>query len=239
MGKEEAWNTFGEWLTGEPDCLLPCWAHITPGKTSWHEAVNILSPIITASEITQDFTCLQGTCSRFDWQFSHLYTPQDFTPPVYGTVVGDETGQVLSLSIHTHTSEMPIMLDHILKQYGFPEKVLIETSNYDDPDEIFYLDMILTFPEYNFILRYNRVARIEENSIVGCGDPVVSSLFLLPEETTIGDTEQILTIVFGEQETYPTFQKMESVSNWTIETFYYYYIKYPTACLSSPLSSWP
>jgi hypothetical protein len=230
LEKEQAWNTLTEWLEGDPECLLPCWGGIMPGHTSWSEAIQIISPITSASEISD---------RRFDWQFNHLYTPQDTEPPVFGTVIGDETGQVASLSYSTHTSEMPILLDLILEQYGFPKEVLIETSNYEDPEETFFLDMILTFPMYNFILQYHREAGIEDNKIVACGDPVLSSLHILQGDGRDWDTEQILNIVYGAQETPPNVQEMEAVSDWDIESFYYYYLKYPTGCFSTPLSSWP
>ena len=105
-------------------------------------------------------------------------------------------------------------------------------------EEIYNLDMILSFPANKFTLRYIREAEVQENNIVACGEPILTSLHIVDDADNTWSFEKVLEIVFGVGENETGYKELEVVSNLSVESFYYYFIKYPTACFSTPLSNW-
>jgi len=234
---EEAKEVFGQWMLGEPDCLLPCWAGIVPGETTWDEAIRLVSPVTEIAKIFVEYNCLGGLCNGFDWELTQLQAGQGVFIPVSGSVDTGGGEEVAKISVNTRTPEVSVGLGMILETYGFPEKILVKVTD-SSTEEVYNLDMILSFPAHSFALRYIRDAQIQENNIVACGEPTLTSLHIVDDEENSWSFEKILGIVFGAGENETGYQDLEVVSNLSVESFYYYFIKYPTACFSTPLSNW-
>ncbi|MCB2178484.1 hypothetical protein KQH61_03625 [bacterium] len=237
---EEAQDVFRKWLEGEPDCLLPCWAGIVPGETTWNEALDILEPVTTIWSIVEDYECSGGKCNGFDWKFMHLSNLPSTRSPIYGSVDTNGEDEVYSISIQiNHTSEMQIPLEQILQQYGVPDRLLVHTPrNYIDKEYIGW--MILYYSENNFIIQYGRTAVMGSDYITSCGEITSTQVDIVFEgNEVVWDTEKILDIVWRNPEYYLLYKDIEDVTDFTIESFHDYYIEHPGSCWSSPISSWP
>lgn len=234
---EEAKEVFGQWMTGEPDCLLPCWAGIVPGETTWDEAIRLISPVTEIAKVFVEYNCLGGLCNGFDWELPNVQADQGVFIPVSGSVDTGGGEAVAKISVNTRTTDVSIGLGMILETYGFPEKILVKVTD-SGTEEIYTLDMILSFPANQFTLRYIREAEVQENNIVACGEPILTSLHIVDDEENSWSFEKVLEIVYGVGENETGYKELEVVSNLSVESFYYYFIKYPTACFSTPLSDW-
>src|SRR5688572_21075132 len=57
------------WMQGVFDCLLPCWGGITPGKTTWQEARQLLEQMsgFWTVNISENISCEFGGCNGIGW----------------------------------------------------------------------------------------------------------------------------------------------------------------------------
>ena len=225
---------FKEWLAGSPECHLPCWAGITPGETTWQEALYIVSSTLEIYRIYENHMCSNGPCNGFTWVYP-------FLPGIHGTIGTKGDNPVYSLRIIVEQSFDEISLDTFLSANGPPEKVYISTQTLFMSGETLPFDIVLAYPEKKFVIRFFRFARIQGDNIVSCGRIEATYLSLEWDEEGAWAEDRIKTATYsgGDKEIAYFLQDIEDVTDMTIEEFYDTLKADGDACISTPREYWP
>lgn len=222
---------FAEWLQGSEECRMPCWAGITPGETTWEEARWMIESVLRVSGIVENHEYLGDVFSGFSWGFPYAYHEH----VVYGEILEENSDTVTYISARIGTSEYQMPIDQIFLEYGLPEKILIRAAYYPIDD---YADhwIILSYPNYNFVIRYMRLAWRHGEGFWSCGGVNYTDLRIDYELDPVWDDNAILTMI-GERyltesgyELFPRVDSLEDVTEFTIESFVELFLKDSSAC---------
>jgi len=76
LSPSDASEMLMQWMSGTTDCLLPCWAGVLPGTTSWHDALYKLRAVLSL-ENPSSHGCRFGQCDVLYWTFSKHHDNRD------------------------------------------------------------------------------------------------------------------------------------------------------------------
>jgi hypothetical protein len=231
----DADQQFRSWMHGAPDCLFPCWAGITPGKTLWEEAIHLLAPVIDLRTTNELSRCRFGECKTLSWDFQiqnnlfygEIYSKDDIIYSIY--LEGDQATKELNLQ-------------NIFDIYGVPEKVFIITSPRGiagDPPMFF---LYVLYPNHNFVIKQIWEAQVNEKNIRACGNPENFSLGIAAIDESQWTNDEIYQtgVQSGAGSTNSDkLQPLEDVTNMSIESFYKKILNNdPSFCIVTPLKYW-
>lgn len=107
-------------LESNGDCRLPCWWGITPGKTTWVEARQLLEKVslfMSKPEMTKSFSV------DLQVQLPYPYTLQKYMEHSYYV----ENGIVEYIDVFNYDLAPNYSLPNLLKSYGQPDEIWIRT----------------------------------------------------------------------------------------------------------------
>jgi hypothetical protein len=229
-------QTLYEWLEGTEECRLPCWAGIIPGKTTWEGAKQLLEStrgfLNLSSYLEQD--CVFGKCNEIAWSL-------DLDPHGYVYSIFPEN-KIHTIVVETFTPEFlkHISLQKVLNNYGKPTIILFSTEpdlpNYDS------LELILVYPERQFIIKYAKYAEITKEKVESCGKDSYIKLVILDNREQLKSLEIVANLVDGNIYDMDLWQKwhksVEEAMGLTIDEFYETYSKENAPCITTPTKIW-
>jgi acylphosphatase len=206
--------------------LLPCWGGITPGKTSWQEANQILESVITILDIDENHQCTFGPCKVIIWRSRSGSDP-------HGSVKS-QNDTIAEIVLQGYPPSPVMRLDKILTQYGQPEKVFIVTN----PVSI-TMDITLAYPNHGFIIMFRWDQSISHENIVGCIQERWVYLSVNQITETWSDS-YIKNKLYGSGDIKEVdFRPLESVTNMSIEQFYEKFKNIDgSECIVAPIRIW-
>src|SRR5688500_19626003 len=136
------------WLQGVFDCLLPCWGDITPGKTRWPEARQILEQMsgFATVNISENINCDFGPCNGVGWS---LY-PETVAEGRTFTNVPENTLHTITINMQYDGTEKinflrSVQLQDVFRWYGAPPILLFKVET--DLAENRFMEIVLVYPE--------------------------------------------------------------------------------------------
>lgn len=222
---------FRKWLLGTPDCVLPCWGGVEPGKTGWNEARDTLKAVIPVHSSVDTF-CRFGKCSASYWD----YSMEDGTQ-FDGILFGKDDVLYSFYLDGEYTSEMD--LKRLFGTYGKPDQIFIRATGavVGDPP---VFEVAILYPK--FIVRYRWWADVKNNNIVACGQPNLFFLGIVAIDENQWTAEEI--DANGDQSTYSGsgrgFEPLSDVTDLTVADYYQKVMQNNSEiCLSTPSKYWP
>lgn len=231
----DADRQFLSWMHGSPDCQFPCWAEITPGETSWEEAIHLLAPVIDLQTTNDSTRCRFDECSILSWDH------ESGDDPFYGEIYSKDD-IVYSISIEGDQVVQDLSLESVLEKHGIPENAFIVTSPYGlagDPPMFF---LYLLFAKSKFVIEYIWEAQITSESILACGRPEGFSLGIVAIGEDQWDRDEIYRT--GSQlDVFTTrseeLRPIEDVTAMTAQGLYWEILENdPSFCIVTPLEHW-
>ena len=223
-------------MHGTPDCQLPCWAGITPGVTTWEEAIHLLTPVIELHITKDELRCRFGECKNFTWQYQ--INNNLFSGGMY-----NKENIIYSIFIGGNQPSEELSLQEVFQKYGTPKNVLIIASPHGlsgDPP-MFYLYAL--YPDHSFVIKQRWQAQVSDKNIKACGKPESVTLGIVAiDEDQWNDNEIYQT---GHQLDISTtmsdkLRPIEDVTNMNVESFYNQILKNdPSFCIVTPVEYWP
>ena len=228
------------WLQGTDDCLLPCWAEITPGQTSWEGARQLLEPMsgFSTVNITEDTVCGFGKCNGIGWSLF----PQTSADGGFYSKLPENTIHLMIINIQDAGLQKTNLLETanlemILSLYGVPSMLLVFTEP-DLPGQIF-LELTLVYPERQFIIRYSRYAKLDNENVVSCGPDSYMKLIVLDNPEQLMSLSSLANAAETKDLHFDTWHKsLEEATGMTTNEFYEIFKEANAPCITTPISVW-
>jgi hypothetical protein len=112
-------------LTGDP-CAPPCWYHLTPGKSTEEDVLEILHDLPYANQDTIEVQSRAGFPGEKLIYWRSLASDKDDSRT--GTVALDDEGQILFIS---YSPDYPLSLGKMIELFDVPDKVFVLYLGYD------------------------------------------------------------------------------------------------------------
>jgi len=232
----EGVQSLATWLQATTDCLLPCWAGITPQKTTWSEAQQIIQRLTSIADVKTFLNrpCPFGICNYAVWSsISNSNTYGSF----YSRDFEENKIQFMQLQIGDPALTNAISLQRALSLYGKPALVLLSTDP-DQPGQK-YLELILVYPERQFLIRYAHYAEINNKSIQSCGQASIVELVVVNNPYQLESLDAIAHA--PETESFKVdlqYKSIKEAAGMSIDKFYETYRKANTPCIFTPVEIW-
>ena len=162
-------------LISEEPCAAPCWRNITPGETSWNDALDIIENDETLSDLdtrtNEDTGQIGATWAQVDGANCCQMFSQD--------------GETVELLVAQTTPD--IAFQEVLDKYGEPEYIIGDTVTSDQAlVSVYYPDV----PMLVYVYAAGEEAEIQgENEVVGFAytTPDLMELLLVTSDLHIWD----------------------------------------------------
>lgn len=235
VSKDNGLQLLYQWLEGIDECLLPCWASITPGKTSWNEARHWVEPIsgIAKLRVFLNESCNFGTCNEISWSLS---SPNDGHGYIYSQLPENKIHAIM-VEITDPVLTEALALHSILTKYGKPEILLFSTEP-DLPGDLF-LELIVVYPKNQFIMRYSKYAELSDKDVISCENDSYIELIILDNQEQLASLNSIANAVETKELNVDVWHKpVEEAMGITLDEFYEIYRESEAPCITTPISIW-
>lgn len=221
-------------LKNNGGCRLPCWWGIIPGKTTWEEARQFLSTFATS--------IVQGSFSQTIIEkiphFSTNYSIHYKIPgiPDGGAVLISLTdGIVSTIAFGSTSTSESFRLSQLLSKYGKPGKIFVETYQ-NLPYNPLPFTLVLYYPEFHFLARFETYAQKEGSFLIGCPKMVNPYLVLWSADRNVSDLD-IQNWAFGEDSS--LVKELKDVTNLSEDEFYRIFRDSESIdCIKTPVEYW-
>lgn len=258
---EDARKRLLELLATNEDCRLPCLWGITPGKSNYHEARNILMPLssIAIPELTS-FEPLNGILGatittlyiegdlNLNASISYnVYGDDDIINNVYFEVLEEDLGKKdeYGNQIKTPIYDSPTFgkrveyysLSHVLSEQGIPDSVMIYIPRVEGyPIVAGVLDAALLYPEQGIWVNYEMSMDNNGNNIKGCPANAHIEMQLYPS----GNPESFFSLLEKTdwERTKGGYKPLEEVTSMSLEQFYETFRNPTDQCIETPTNLW-
>lgn len=221
-----------ELLINNSNCRLPCWWGITPGKTTWNEALLFLNPLI--KRIGEPTVAPSGL-TRVTFQLpvqKELGTLDQTYYVRNNTVVG--------INAYVFDWSPFLYLSNILTEYGPPDGVFITTYRYDENGRRPYIVYVI-YEKLGMLLLYSggEPKNLADN-VENCFDNLYAPfVFIWSVEDEPLSESQIKDRYFS-SEGMPYPISLEKSAGMSVNTFYAKFKKPSDAnCLVTSAELWP
>lgn len=220
------------WLTVNQNCLFPCWGGITPELTTWQEAKQLLRSTVDIKQLAENITCTFGPCNDIEWVSRNQLG-------IRGGLSSKSDNLVYWMIIDGNKPIPGYRLDRVLSEYGIPEKVFIHTNTFllgpDNPS----LEITLSFPAYQTIIRYTWKAKIVRENVVGCIQDGLIHLDIKPTPRPWAD-DYIKNEIYGTTDiSFSLVRPIEEVTEIDTKDFYEEFNTINgNECISTPSKYW-
>ena len=221
-------------------CSLPCWWGIEPGKTTWEEALAILSPL--AMEIFPPWP-LGGNSPSLASRIAYdILIP--VSPDIYPVrldhryVVQDDVVQKIELEMGKVAR---YQLSKILNDLGQPYDVWISTYSMALEGSLPFSAM-LYYPQQAVLVHFASEAEVEGDFVVGCPqDAPAFNLVLWRVEKQYKSFDAVVndTLWLGSFNDW-NYQRLENVTDIDPASFFETFkVAGNTTCIKSKAEHWP
>jgi hypothetical protein len=257
---DEAAKRWVDLLSNNGGCLLPCLWGITPGRSTEQEALAILVPLESISELG-GFAPGNGSLSLYyiedDLQINtstaYLSNNQTvsrivFKARILKKIIASNGEPGFSSVFDASPLGKYIkdyMLPSILSQLGVPTSVVISTlANPPSPTADGGFDIVVIYPELGVLAHYKTQRQLVGMMIQGCftnNSPVELELFPLGDSASF--SEELASTSWagfwpGPVDT-PYWKPLEKATDLSIEEFYDMFRKSAGECILTPATLWP
>jgi hypothetical protein len=229
------------WIQGTFDCLLPCWGGITPGKTTWPEARQVIEQMSgsAAVNVSENMNCGFGACNGIGWSlypntvaegFFYTKLPEDIVHFIHIDIQNEGNSKKVNLVRN-------ISLQDVFRWYGEPPMMLFNVET--DVAENRFMELILVYPQRQFLIRYMKMTELVENKITNCGQDHEVEIFILDNKEQLSSFATITGAV--ETRDLPIdshYKKVEEATGQSMHSFYVTYSTIKDACISTPAEMW-
>lgn len=232
LNSEQALLEVSNLLSANPDgCQLPCFWHVTPGKTSWDEASNILRSF-------SDRDYVNGNEDKFLAEYFYTVPNDDWWQDVR-LFIRDDTVE----SIETKNIDSILYsLINVLDVYGSPDEVWIMTfrsASYSQDNTVPFM-VFLLYSKFQFIVSYELIdGAVANDQVMGCvsGDPSIY-IWSSQDLIEIQDILEYFNYYFPDQIYLRLSDATEGKLN---ENDFYSLFRNPNneACINTPADFWP
>ena len=230
------------WLQGVFDCLLPCWGGITPGKTRWQEARQILEQMsgFATVNISENISCDFGACNGVGWS---LY-PDTVAEGKFYTKLPENIIHSININIQNEGNAQKINLlrniglQDVFLWYGAPPILLfnVETDRADNR----FMELILIYPERQFVIKYIKATELVNDKIVNCGRDERIELIILDNKEQLLSLDAINNAVeIRDLHLDARYKTVEEATGLSMNSFYEAISASSDFCISTPVNVWP
>jgi hypothetical protein len=233
LTQNDAMQMLSAWFAGADSCRLPCWAGITPRRANWEEAVHILSPLQQAVKLRAESNvdCVYGKCSFISWS----RTPDE--RGILSSIYPENIIDYIMLETIEPSHMTLLSLQNILSIYGEPA-ILLFSIDPDQPGQKF-LELLLVYPEKQFLIKYSKYAELNGDHIESCGEDSYIKLVVLDNSKQLMSLDAIANAVETKDFHVDIWHKSAEESiGMTIDEFYRIYKELDAPCIITPISVW-
>jgi hypothetical protein len=163
---EDAQTQVGRLMQTNNHCQLPCWWGITPGRTTWKDAVNILAPLAAANieaDIKQDPAIISVTI--------HAPTPEHGAALLQN--YGIAGGVVERIDVYNFDFAPFTYFKQFVQEHGIPDEIYLR--GYQDVG----FEIALFYPEKGILAVYSHTAEPNGKNLKACFDGAESPYLYL------------------------------------------------------------
>jgi len=252
---EDARASLLDLLANNNNCRLPCLWGISPGKSMYQEAKEILLPLSSISDFTV-FSNRQGaidpiyltddlmiyTTVRFiTYPDTNIVSHLAFDARALREKKGEKGSENVFDSTFLGEKLRLFMLPQILTEYGVPSSVMLFTlaevplSN-RGPGMNF--NILLLYPDQGFLVHYTTEMRVLGKNVVGCPVNAHVELELFPSGN--GDNFLELLAPTNWPDTIKNeYKPLEKATSLSLDEFYRTFRQPTDVCLETPANLWP
>jgi len=229
------------WIQGTFECLLPCWARIIPGKTSWQEARQIVEQLsgFARVNISENLSCEFGGCNGIAWS---LY-PSTIAEGAFYTKLPENAVHLIKINIQNEGNAQKINLlrniglQEVFRWYGLPPIFLLTVET--DVAEDRFMRLILVYPERQSIIRYTKQTEHLDNKIVNCGQDHQIEMIILDNKEQLASLDAINNAVeTRDLHIDNRYKPVEEATGMTPNSFYAAVSGSKDFCISTPVEMW-
>jgi hypothetical protein len=232
--KDEGQKLVQELLENNGGCKLPCWWGITPGKTTWAEAREILEKVslfIGGKESSKEFYANVSV---------YLPYPYDFAPYM-GHLYGMKNGVVDYIRVYNFDVAPNYRLSNFLKTYGQPTEIWMRTYSKDEIDiQPFLLDLF--YQDNGILIEYSTGDPLKEidGKLQNCQITEMDSPFIHLWSPKIQNLSFQDAKKFIDTMSLPEPKSLLEATGMDVKTFYETFQNPETdVCLETPKNLWP
>ena|GEM_PF-2792447 len=234
-------ETLRIWIHGTFECLLPCWGGITPGKTSWQEARQIVEQLSGFSQvnISENLSCDFGRCNGIAWS---LY-PITVAEGAFYTKFPENVVHLIEINIQNEGKAQKINLvrnfglQEVFRWYGLPPIFLLTVET--DVAEDRFMRLILVYPERQSIIRYTKQTEIIDNKVVNCGQDHQIEMIILDNKEQLASLDAIVNAVETRNlHINSSYKTVEEATGVTPNSLYNAISGSGDFCISTPVEMW-
>jgi hypothetical protein len=252
---EDANLRLQELLDNNGGCLLPCLWGITPGLNSSKDAMNILKPLKSISDLTyfdpwNGTIAIQNNVGELKISTSIAYLTNSDNEIInrisfdswVNKKMTEETGVVGVFDSNVFGEQLnQYILPQVLSTYGRPSSVMITTLAEPPPKErggdIGYFRIILIYPDLGIMVNYITDIHVVGENVVGCPANAHIKLELYPSGQ--GDTFINNLDPSWQEDIQNNYKPLEEVTSLSIDEFYQLFRQPTEECLVTPSILWP
>ena len=230
------------WMQGVFDCLLPCWGGITPGKTTWQEARQLVEQMsgFSAVNVSENISCDFGECNGIGWS---LY-PATVAEGSFYTKLPENIAHLIHINVQNEGNAQKINLlrniglQDVFRWYGAPPMLLfnVETNLAENR----FMELILVYPERQFVIKYTKNTELIEDQIVNCGQDHQIELIILDNKEQLMSLDSVANAVeTRDLHLDSRYKTVEEATGLTLNSFYEAINAFNDFCISTPVNIWP
>ena len=229
------------WINGAFDCLLPCWAGSTPGKTTWPEARQVIEQVsgFATVHVSENISCEFGGCNGIAWSLF----PNTLAEGVFYTNYPDNNIHLIHINIQNKGNAEKINLlrniglQEVFNWYGLPPIFLLTVET--DHAENRFMELILVYPERRSIIKYIKNTELIDGKVTNCGPDQQIEFIILDNMEQLVSLDAIANAVETRglhiDDRYKPVAEATGISP---NTFFETFSTVRNACISTPVEMW-
>jgi len=229
LNAENARKLLDDLLENNAGCRLPCFWSITPGKTTWQEAINFL----------ETFTMILGindTSKELRYTYFQIPFPKDMGTISHTYVF--KLGIVFEIRAYNGDLAPAFFLPEFLKTYGQPGEILIRTFREEEMNSRpFLLDLF--YPDQGILMEYSggNVQDLGDqlkNCMEGMNSPFIY-LWSPDQKMTFDEAKK----KFLDTKSLPEPIPLKEATGMDVKTFFESFENSGSVCIETLKELWP
>lgn len=177
--------------------------------------------------------CIFGKCNWISWSLLNLADGHGYIDGKYQ----ENKVNFIQLEISESDLVKSLSLEYVLRQYGKPTLLFFSTEP-DLPGELF-LELILVYPDQQFVIKYSKYAKLSNNEVVSCGQDSYIELIILDNKEQLISVDSLANAVETEHLHIDVWHKsVEESLGMNMDTFYETFSKENAPCITTPINVW-
>lgn len=208
------------------NCQLPCWWGITPGKTLWQDALEILAPVSTLYFDTDMKMNLSTIAVR-------VQAPTDEHGNVLFQNYVVKNDVVKRIDVYNFDFAPFLYFKQFVHEYGVPSQIYIR--GYRDVG----FELALFYPEKGIFATYSRTSKSDGKNLKSCFDSAKSPFLYLWSPDQPMSFDEAMSTFRVQIEDIPTYRPIEeAIDNY--DEFIRSLLELGSpSCVESPVDLWP